>query len=118
MKDGSMTPDHREALGLFLGKSESYLHRRAVRNAAAELHERFRKEFGSACCKVLIRHVKDDPKEHFSHCGGLTGTAAEMTVRMILEKRPELVRQADEGFLNRRATRTSVFIANLLRRFR
>lgn len=61
-----------------------------VRDAAREVHDRFKKEHGSSCCRVLIKHVKTDPPKHFAQCTGLTRKGAELAARVILSRLPEL----------------------------
>ncbi len=90
------------AIGLFLGSAGPHGKRREIRATTGEFHAWFKNEYGSACCRVLVKKVKDDPKAHFSQCAQLTGRAAEQAALMILEKRPELVRAPDEGYLNGR----------------
>ncbi|MFZ5426953.1 MAG: C-GCAxxG-C-C family protein [Thermodesulfobacteriota bacterium] len=61
-----------------------------VREAARGLHDAFKKEHGSSCCRVLTRHVRAEPARHFAHCAGLTRVGAELAARTILEHMPEL----------------------------
>lgn len=80
------------AVGLFTGNGEAYRHRRRSRKFANRLHDAFKTQFGSACCRVLCRKVKHDKKLHFEHCAGMTANAARLAARIILDVRPELAR--------------------------
>ena len=95
------------ALGLFLGRDR--LAGRRDRNHALlgtrELHDLFKKQFGATCCRVLSRKVKDLPKQHFEQCAGMTGTAAALATQIILRERPEIIRQVDYAFLNKRESK-------------
>jgi C_GCAxxG_C_C family probable redox protein len=94
------------AVGLFLGRSRpgSPDSQEALR-AANLVHDRFKATFGSTCCRVLTRKVKENAREHFQQCAGLTGQAAEMAAAIILEKAPTLVEKADVEYLEDRDSR-------------
>jgi len=92
------------ASGLMLGDRQPYRRRRTLRDSGRRLHDDFKAAHGATCCRVLIRNVKDDPDAHFRQCADLTADATEMAARLILERRPELARQADRQFLSRRQT--------------
>lgn len=80
-----------------------------VREVARSLHDAFKRQSGSACCRVLIKPVKAEPAKHFAQCAGLTRLGAELAARAILEHAPELAR----GHVpHRRSSR----MASLLRR--
>ena len=87
------------ACGLFLGSNGAYSNRWAMRECARYLHDEFKKVNGATCCRVLSRNVKDDKKAHFLQCADLTTEATGMAARLILEKRPDLLLQADKAFL-------------------
>lgn len=80
-----------------------------VREASRSLHDAFKKQAGSACCRVLIKPVKAEPAKHFAQCAGLTRMGAELAARAILEHAPELARGHAPA---RRGSR----LASLLRR--
>lgn len=72
------------ALGLFFGRSESKDIR--VNNAMAlskELHEFFRGENKSLCCRVLTKGMTLGEKEHMNQCVFFTGQVAEQTAKII-----------------------------------
>ena len=103
------------ASGLLLGKRRPCRHRKEMRDSARELHDAFKAANGAACCRVLTKKVKGDPKAHFLQCAELTAGAAEMAVRLVLEKRPEIIVQADHGFVNKRGSRIGGAIGRLIR---
>jgi hypothetical protein len=65
----------------------------------------------------LSKKVKHNKKEHFQQCAGLTAQAAEMAARLVLEKRPELVKQADNAFINRRQSSIGGVLSRLVHLF-
>jgi len=88
------------ALGLFMGKDRrSLLNASGSSYSTALLHREFAERFGSACCKVLSKKVKRDAKAHFDQCAELTGAAAEIASRIILESKPHLAKTADLEYL-------------------
>lgn len=102
------------ALGLFLGRSSpgarDKLHARA---AASLLHSRFKKRFGSSCCRVLTGKVKDDSMRHAVQCATLTAETAEMVAQLLLERRPDLIEQVDWEYLKRTDSRVGTKIRQL-----
>jgi C_GCAxxG_C_C family probable redox protein len=94
------------ALGLFLGTSTPGWHNgKRVRTASSELHDFFRQSFGATCCRVLTKDVPSASKEHRRQCALRTARTAEETARIILRKRPELVKEIDWTYLNQRDSR-------------
>ena len=87
------------ASGLLLGRDRPYRHRKSMRDTSRQLHDAFKAANGATCCRVLSRKVRHEKKAHFQQCADLTAQAAEMAARMVLEKRPELIGQVDNGFL-------------------
>ena len=101
------------ALGLFMGKDgRTLLNASGSSFSTALLHREFAERFGSACCKVLSKKVKHDGKAHFKQCAELTGAAAEIVSRIILESKPHLAKMADLEYL---ATKDSMFTGVLNR---
>lgn len=90
------------AIGLLLGSAGAHGKRREIRQTTGEFHAWFKDKYGSACCRVLSKKVKDDPKAHFRQCAAITGTAAEQASLMILSKRPDLLLAPDQRYLNGR----------------
>jgi C_GCAxxG_C_C family probable redox protein len=105
------------ASGLLIGKDQPYRHRQDMRDSARQLHDTFKLANGATCCRVLSRTVKDDKKAHFQQCAGLTAQAAEMAARLVLRERPDLIAQADDGFLSRRQSVVSGALLRLVRLF-
>jgi C_GCAxxG_C_C family probable redox protein len=88
------------ALGLFMGNGgRSLLNASGSSYSTALLHREFAERFGSACCKVLSKKVRRDAKAHFDQCADLTGAAAEIASRIILESKPHLAKTADLEYL-------------------
>ncbi len=103
------------AVGLFLGRQG--LDARGLKTVQVkgrELHDLFRSEFGSTCCKVLTKKVRHDQKALMKLCTLHTGEAAEAAARLILEARPELMAQADLEFLCARDTKLSAGFNRIL----
>jgi C_GCAxxG_C_C family probable redox protein len=89
------------ALGLFLGRQGiDGRDSKKVQVRGKALHDRFRSRFGSTCCRVLTKKVRNDHKALYKACTHHTGEAAELAARIILEARPDLIRQADWDFLS------------------
>ena len=78
------------SLGLIAPGCKVGSERKKMRKATNELHDRFKARFGSTCCRVLSRKVKDDSKAHFEQCRGITRETARMTAEILFELRPEL----------------------------
>jgi C_GCAxxG_C_C family probable redox protein len=88
------------ALGLFMGNGgRSLLNASGSSYSTALLHREFAERFGSACCKVLSKKVRRDAKAHFDQCADLTGAAAEIASRIILESKPHLAKTAGLEYL-------------------
>lgn len=88
------------ALGLFMGKDgRTLLHASGSSFSTALLHREFAERFGSACCKVLSKKVKHGGRAHFDQCAELTGAAAEIASRIILESKPQLAKTVDMDYL-------------------
>jgi hypothetical protein len=105
------------ASGLFLGNDHPYRNRRDMRVGARQLHDAFKTANGATCCRVLSRNVKHDKNAHFHQCADLTAEAAEMAARLILNKRPELIMRADNGFLAARDSKIGSTLSRLFRFF-
>jgi C_GCAxxG_C_C family probable redox protein len=86
------------SVGLCLGRGRG--RREKSRRLSKELHARFTGKFRSACCRVLSKGVREDPKKHFEQCADITRATARMTARLILEQ--GLPGHSDFDFLNDR----------------
>ena len=88
------------AIGLFMGRDGRTLLKASGSSfSTALLHRQFADRFGSACCKVLSKKVKHGAKAHFDQCAELTGAAAEIASRIILESKPHLAKMANLEYL-------------------
>jgi C_GCAxxG_C_C family probable redox protein len=89
------------SLGLFLGRSGPGLKNgKPVMTSAKLLHAQFKDRFGATCCRVLTKDLKWGSRDHFKQCSLRAGFSAEMSARLILQKKPELVHQADCSYLD------------------
>jgi len=103
------------ALGLFMGKDRSsLLNASGSSYSTALLHQEFAARFGSACCRVLSKKVKHDAKAHFDQCAELTGAAAEIASRIILESKSHLAKSADLGYLTARDSKLTGVLNRIL----
>jgi C_GCAxxG_C_C family probable redox protein len=105
------------ACGLFLGNRRPYAHRMEIRKVARQLHDAFKDANGSTCCRVISRDVRHHKKTHFKHCANVTAETAELAARLILKKRPEVIKQANYAYLSKRPSKIGAAIARLLRLF-
>ena len=88
------------ALGLFLGRSGPGIgNNREVMQAASALHEVFKSQYGSTCCRVLCKKYGKNGAADPQHCAELTAFAAQAACRIICEKRPGLASDADREYL-------------------
>lgn len=90
------------SVGLCLGSGRARGGREKSRRLSKELHSRFTGKFRSACCRVLCKDVRNEPKRHFDQCAAITRATARMTARLILEQEQALAGHGDFDFLNDR----------------
>ncbi len=89
------------AMGLFLGDGAAGVPAgKVARKQAAELHDIFRERFSSTCCRVLTKNIRHDRQLHYRQCAKFTGAAAEITARLILRQRKDLLLRSDQKFLS------------------
>ena len=106
------------ALGLFINPEQpSAADRKNARDAAAEIHDYFKSRFGSTCCRVLTKKVKNDKKAHFRQCADMTADSAATAARQILEKRPELLDRINQEGLKNRDTRMGGLLKKVFRKY-
>lgn len=105
------------ASGLILGKHQPHRHRREIRESARQLHDAFKAANGSTCCRVISNGLRSDRKAHFRRCATLTAEAAEMAAGLILQKRPDLIREADSSFLGGRQSAVGGAVLRVFRYF-
>ncbi|MDV0440834.1 C-GCAxxG-C-C family protein [Methanorbis furvi] len=73
------------ALGLVFGrtKPEEKAKSAECMKYARELHDRFRKENTSVCCRVLTKNMLEDSPERKKQCAELTGEVVEIVTEII-----------------------------------
>jgi C_GCAxxG_C_C family probable redox protein len=99
------------ALGLFLGDKASW---RKMAPKAREMHDLFKERFGSTCCRVLSKKVRQDHKAHMAQCTNLTGEAAVQAAQIILAAKPELAEAAGIDCLCNRSNCWAVRLKKLV----
>ena len=103
------------AIGLFTGMRGAFRLRRLSRRLAREFHDQFKAEFGSACCRILTRKVKSDPRAHRLHCARMTAWTAAAAARLLVAQYPELDQKGDMTYLDKRESRFSALLRNIQR---
>ena len=79
------------ALGLMIGKDQtSRRGKKMIYSATGQLHQIFKSQFGSTCCRVLTKKVKLGSREHFNQCAFKTAMSAQWCADLIRDQRPEL----------------------------
>lgn len=73
------------ALGLALGRTEPKAECPKILPASKELHDWFKENYKSVCCKVLIKDFKFGSDEHLEQCIKFTGEVAKKTMELILK---------------------------------
>lgn len=71
------------ALGLKYGRKGPKEDNEKVLALSKELHDEFKSEFGSTCCRVLIKDFTFGSPEHLEHCIRVTGEATEMVLKRL-----------------------------------
>lgn len=90
-------------LSLFLGPHlKTGLTKKNFKRIIKGVHDDFRQQFGSSCCRVLSKKVKHDAKAHQNNCLMLTKGAATLAVSALLDCCPELQHVVDLQFLTSR----------------
>ncbi len=102
------------ASGLFLGKDRPYRHRREMRKSARQLYNTFKAWHGATCCRVLSKTVRHDRKAHFQQCADFTADATEIAARLILEKRPDLLKSANSRSLAKQQPPSTGVLSRLI----
>ncbi len=88
------------ALGLFLSPHlDEGLAKKEFHKIIQEMHDRFRQEFKSTCCRVLTKNVKHDRKAQKSNCLKLTRGAVGAAAELLIRSRPGVLDQVDHIFL-------------------
>ncbi|NCC69310.1 MAG: hypothetical protein EOM14_14155 [Clostridia bacterium] len=73
------------ALNMLKGRTSKEGDRNEIYLYAKEFHDRFKKTFGSTCCRVLNKHPFDS-KEHLTTCLKITGNTGKLLMEYLLEK--------------------------------
>ena len=73
------------ALGLKYGRKTPKVETPGMFEAAKKLHDDFKEQYSSTCCRALIKDFEFGSPEHLEHCIKLTGAVAEMVMRQIIE---------------------------------
>ena len=87
-------------IGLFLSPhSKNGISKKNVRLAAKDLNDRFKEKLASINCDDLTREFQNQRKARLTNCQKITGIGAQLCAEIILQYRPELIKQADHNFL-------------------
>jgi len=70
------------AIGLIADSDPEHLRKKTVYPLASVLQERFQKQFGSCCCRDLIRDKGDERR---AYCRGITSVAATLCAEILIE---------------------------------
>lgn len=73
------------AIGLVYGRKKPGGSNKKIMKLSKELHDKFREQYGSACCRVLIKDYKFGSKEHKERCTRVTGDIAQLAMTIILD---------------------------------
>jgi len=73
------------ALGLAFGRGKKKQENQKAIELSKELHDKFREKYKTACCRILIKDVKDNSREHFKQCTEITKATTEIVAAIIDE---------------------------------
>lgn len=74
-------------LGYFFGRRQAGDKKvNKAMELSAELHDYFKEEHGSLCCRILTKDNKLGSKEHIKQCIAFTGEMAYVTAKKISEE--------------------------------
>ncbi len=71
------------SLGLEYGRTGPRQDNEKIIALSKEMHDEFKKQFGSTCCRVLIRDFAFGSPEHLEHCIKVTGEATKMVLKKL-----------------------------------
>ena len=101
-------------LGLLTGPyAKDGLSKKALRQLARTMHDRFQEEFSSTCCRVLIQPFEKDKKGRSKFCADLTAATAAMATELLLETKPDLLQRLQTDYLTSRDSKIAGFLKNL-----
>jgi C_GCAxxG_C_C family probable redox protein len=90
------------AMGLFLGRNGPGIgNGHTVKQAVADLQERFKAVYKSSCCRVLTKGLVYGSRLHRRQCAQISGEAARMAAGIMIQSKPVLVKQVDWAYLGR-----------------
>ena len=93
-------------LGLFLGREATgFRNGVPVLSATAQLHRFFKEQFKATCCRTLVKAHRRGSASHYAECADKVRQTAQMAARLILNRKPHLLAQADRAVLRQRETR-------------
>jgi len=73
-------------LSLIAGRSTPEVPETAAFEAAAALHDAFKQQYRSACCRVLTKRLEWGSAEHYAQCQRFVGGTAEMVATILREQ--------------------------------
>lgn len=75
------------SLGLFFGRSEAGDEKiKKMMSLSNQLHDWFKEENKTLCCRVLTRNLQWEGPEHKKQCAHFTGMVAEKVALMLVEE--------------------------------
>ena len=75
------------ALGIKYGRTDPGSDNAEILKVSRELHDWFKKTFGSTCCRNLIKNVEFGKEEHLKQCTHITGSVAEFVANLVLKEK-------------------------------
>ena len=103
-------------LGFYLGSNQpGGVSSRKLRSLSEKMHNLFKNEFKSTCCRVLTKNVKHNRKAHHENCKKLTGTAAEILTEIVLTARPKLEKSANIEYLSNCGSKKNGLFSKMLK---
>lgn len=86
-------------LGMVIGRDDLEKPLRDIYTISGKLHDRFKEEFGSTCCRVLNPGGDFESREHLKRCLKITGSAARLLAEFMAEQNlisEEVLKKAGE----------------------
>jgi len=75
------------AIGMFFGRTEAKDTKvKKTMELAKELHDTFKKQHKSMCCRVLTKDMELGSPVHMEQCIAFTGEVAEEAAKIILRE--------------------------------
>lgn len=103
------------AIGMFCGRNGlNQKGAKKIRSLSREFHDRFKQQFGSTCCRVLTKNVRQNRKALIQRCMENTGYAAELAARIILREQPEVIEDVNWDFLKARDSKIGAVFGRLV----